>query len=234
MTKTRGRRLDIDMPPLPPNVTAALTGLLSGILLSIPVGPVNLTIINEGARRGWLWALMIGYGAISMELIYCAIAFTGFASFFSGGLVKAAMELASFVFMLYIGWRFLSARGIPTDSSVTQRITTRLHPRSAYATGFVRVLGNPAVFLFWIVLAANFISREWVPPTWPGKISCVAGVGCGAVMWFTVLSYLVSRGGKKLTDRTLLRLEHGSGLCLIILALLHGGRIVWEMSRHRR
>ena len=32
---------------------AGLTGFLSGLLLSIPVGPINLTIMNEGARRGF-------------------------------------------------------------------------------------------------------------------------------------------------------------------------------------
>ena len=36
-----------------PILLAALTGFISGMLLSIPVGPVNLTIMNEGARNGF-------------------------------------------------------------------------------------------------------------------------------------------------------------------------------------
>src|SRR5208282_3932911 len=117
------------------------------------------TIINEGARRGLLWALMIGFGATAMEVIYCALAFTGFASFFDGRLIKAAMELTSFVFMLYLGLRFLNARSIESVAPVVeQRIKERLPSQSAFATGFVRVMGNPGVFLFWIVLAANFRS----------------------------------------------------------------------------
>ncbi|HTA30494.1 MAG TPA: LysE family transporter, partial [Candidatus Cybelea sp.] len=72
---------------------AAVTGFASGFMLSVPVGPVNVTIINEGARRGLLWALLIGFGASAMEVIYCALAFTGFASFFGGIVIKASMEL---------------------------------------------------------------------------------------------------------------------------------------------
>ena len=78
---------------LPPLLVAALTGFLSGFLLSVPVGPVNLTIMNEGARRGLFWALMIGFGAVTMEVIYCALAFTGFASLFTGQTMKRAMDL---------------------------------------------------------------------------------------------------------------------------------------------
>src|SRR2546422_9707112 len=100
------------MAELPPIVVAALTGFLSGFLLSIPVGPINLTIMNEGARRGFYWAMMIGLGATAMEVIYCFIAFTGFASFFSKGYVKAAMELFSFVFMLFLGIKFLLAKSV--------------------------------------------------------------------------------------------------------------------------
>ena len=72
------------MPELQSILLSTLTGFVSGLLLSMPVGPVNLTIINEGARRGLFWALMIGFGAVTMEVIYCALAFTGFASLFTG------------------------------------------------------------------------------------------------------------------------------------------------------
>jgi threonine/homoserine/homoserine lactone efflux protein len=216
-----------------PFLLAALTGFLSGFILSVPVGPVNVSIINEGARRGLLWALLIGFGATAMEVIYCALAFTGFASLFTGKVMKAAMELISFVFMLYLGIRFLMTRAIKVIAPVEEKLQKKFHPHSAFAIGFVRVMGNPGVFLFWIVLAANFKSREWVPSSVAGVASCVAGVAGGTNLWFSGLSYAVSRGHKKFTERTLLRMEHISGLCLLGLALIQGAHIVWQMSQHQ-
>src|SRR5262249_4887163 len=95
-----------------PVIFGGLVGLVSGFLLSIPVGPVNLTIMNEGARRGFKWALLIGLGATSMELIYCLLAFTSFSSLFQHGYVKAAMELVSFVFLLFLGIKFLLVKSV--------------------------------------------------------------------------------------------------------------------------
>src|SRR3974377_1181352 len=138
------------MPGLPPILVAGLTGFISGVLLSIPVGPINLTILNEGARRGFKWAVLIGLGATAMEVIYCFIAFTGFASFFTRGYIKAAMELFSFVFMLFIGIKFMlaksvQARPVPLGARadrIEARLEERLHPHSAFMTGLVRVMGN--------------------------------------------------------------------------------------------
>src|SRR5277367_6614534 len=90
-----------------PILEALLTGFISGLLLSIPVGPVNLTIMNEGARRGFKWAALIGVGASLMEVIYCALAFTGFASIFNHGYLKKDMELITFAFLLGLGLKFL-------------------------------------------------------------------------------------------------------------------------------
>jgi threonine/homoserine/homoserine lactone efflux protein len=218
---------------------AGLTGFLSGLILSIPVGPVNLTILNEGARRGFKWAVLIGLGATVMEVIYCFIAFTGFASFFSRGYIKAAMELFSFVFMLFLGIKFLMTKSVQAPvqlgaaaSKIEERLEERLHPRSAFMTGFVRVMGNVGVLVFWIILAANFISREWVTPDWPGKLACVTGVAVGTSLFFLLLSYGASRGHGKFSEKTLLRMEHFSGIGLLALALIHGGTIIWQMREH--
>src|SRR3954464_2945601 len=105
------------MPHIHALIIAAVTGFISGFILSVPVGPVNLTIINEGARRGFKWAALIGIGASLMEVIYCALAFTGFASFLNTNhILKAAMELTSFVFMLGLGLKFLLAKSIPATN----------------------------------------------------------------------------------------------------------------------
>src|SRR5208283_3842171 len=137
------------MLAVPPILISALTGFLSGLLLAIPVGPVNLTIMNEGARRGFKYAVLIGAGALTMELIYCSIAFTGFASFFSRGDVKAAMEVFSFAFMVFLGIKFLMVKAVPTSSKMEERIEEKFHPTSAFMTGFVRVMGNLGVLAFW-------------------------------------------------------------------------------------
>ena len=218
-----------------PIFLAALTGFISGLLLSIPVGPVNLTIINEGARRGFRWALLIGMGAISMELVYCTIAFTGLASFFEKGLVKAAMQLVSFVFLIFLGVKFLTARTIESSNKIEERIEKKLHPHSAFTTGFVRVMGNPGVLLLWIVLAANFISRDWVNTDFRStKFVCIGGVACGAGLWFTCLSYFVSLRHKVISEKFLLRVEQFSGICLLAIACYHGANIIREMVQHHQ
>ncbi|PYJ02826.1 MAG: hypothetical protein DME25_14975 [Verrucomicrobia bacterium] len=228
------------MAELPPILVAGLTGLISGLILSIPVGPVNLTIMNEGARRGFWWALMIGLGATTMEVIYCFIAFTGFASFFTRGYVNAAMELFTFVFMLFLGIKFLMAKSVAQPpvhlgaaaDRIEAQIEERLHPHSAFMTGFVRVMANLGVLAFWILFALNFTSRGWVAQDWPNKLACVAGVALGVGLWFVGLSWAVSLGHGKFSEATLLRMEHLSGVGMLVLALIHGGTIVWQMRDH--
>jgi threonine/homoserine/homoserine lactone efflux protein len=228
------------MLELQPILFSALTGFISGLLLSIPVGPVNLTIINEGARRGFNWAMLIGLGAVTMELIYCTIAFTGFTSIFGIRIVKTSMEVFTFVFMLYLGIKFISAKTViaptqlgATASRIEKRIDEKLHPHSAFMIGFVRVLGNLGVLLFWIVLAGPFVSRDWVANSLVGKSACIGGVALGAGLWFFVLSYTSSRGHGQWSQGTLLRMEHFSGLCLLTLGLVDGMLIAVQLARHK-
>ena len=51
------------MPDFSSYLVPAFTGFASGFLVSIPVGPINISIVNEGARRGFGWAFLIGLGA---------------------------------------------------------------------------------------------------------------------------------------------------------------------------
>jgi len=235
------------MTELTPILLSALTGFVSGFLLSVPVGPVNLTIINEGARRGFKWAVLIGLGASVMDVIYCTIAFTGFSSFFGSPIVKTSMEVFSFAFMLFLGVKFLSAKTViaPTQlgaaaSRIEQRIDEKLHPHSAFMIGFARVLGNVGVLLFWIVAAAYFMSHEayftsyeWVEDTLAAKAAFIAGVALGANLWFCALSYGVARKRRQFSEQTLLRMERLSGICLLGIGLYDGGHIAWQLARHR-
>jgi threonine/homoserine/homoserine lactone efflux protein len=230
---------------------AAPTGLLIGLLLSMPVGPVNLTIINSAAQRGFKYAMLVGLGATTMDVIYCTIAFTSFSSFFYIPIVRTSMQVFTFAFMLFLGMKFLSAKTVaaPTHlgtaaSRIEQRIDEKLHPHSAYMIGFARVLGNMGVLLFWIVAAAYFMSHEayftsheWVEDTVSAKVAFITGVALGASTWFCTLSYLVARHGYgRFNEQTLVRMQRISGFCLVVLGLYDGRHIAWQLAhlaRHR-
>jgi hypothetical protein len=77
------------------------------------------------------------------------------------------------------------------------------------------------------------MARDWVDPDFPSKLACVGGVALGTGLWFTGLSWAVSLGHRKFSEQTLLRMERGSGIGLLILALIHGGRIAWQLAKHK-
>ena len=205
---------------------AAFLGVISGFLASIPVGPINVSIINEGAKRGFRWAMLIGLGAILMETIYCALAFAGFSGLFTSPLLRASIELLSFLATLFFGIKYLLVRDLPSTTPSVERVEHRLHPHTAFMIGFVRVLGNPGVLLFWITLSATFTSHEWIDNTWVSKGACVMGMTLGASAWFIFLSFVVSLGHGKFSAKTLVRMSHASGACLLIGAVIIGVRLV--------
>src|SRR5262245_29418990 len=100
-----------DFAPL----TAAVIGFIAGFVAAMPGGPVNATIIGEAARKGFRWALFIATGATVMEAAYCAAAFAGFAELFAERWIRAAMELISFLLMLWLGLKYLRGAPLPGE-----------------------------------------------------------------------------------------------------------------------
>ena len=62
---------------------AIIAGAITGFICAVPVGPINVAIMEEGIQSGRKRAFIIAIGALLMEMIYCVIAFSGFASLFN-------------------------------------------------------------------------------------------------------------------------------------------------------
>jgi threonine/homoserine/homoserine lactone efflux protein len=213
-------------------LTAGLAGVIGGFLFCIPVGPINITIINEGARRGFVWACLIGMGAMVMDLVYCSIAFAGFSSIFASKFMKAAMQLLSFVFLIYLGLKYLLTASLPATTPTVEAVEQKLHPHTAFWIGFVRVLGNPAVLLFWITMSATFMAHELINDTFLSKGVCVLGTFIGGSSWFLLLSFLVAKGHGKFSTKALVRMAHISGGVLLVAGIFVGVQLVRMLAQY--
>jgi threonine/homoserine/homoserine lactone efflux protein len=100
-------------------------------------------------------------------------------------------------------------------------------------TGFVRTLANPGVLLFWIVASAYFISHGWVKSNQSGKFLCIAGAAGGVGLWFFGLAWGAALGHGRFTEKTMRRLEIGSGIGLLVLGVIHGIHLAMQLAKTR-
>ena len=54
-----------------------LTGVAIGVAVTAPLGPVNILVIRNAIRRGFLVALLVGLGAVVADVLYAAAAAYG-------------------------------------------------------------------------------------------------------------------------------------------------------------
>jgi threonine/homoserine/homoserine lactone efflux protein len=217
-------------------LTAGLLGLLAGLITSALGGPINITVVNESAQRGFLRGLMVALGATSMEVVYCGIAFAGFAQLFQQPLVRAAMELISLVLVLWLGIKYLRAGHLEVSKRIEDfehLVEEKLHPHTAFWTGFVRVLANPGVLLLWIGITGSLVAHQAMVPSPLGRLAFCAGVALAGCLWFAGLSGAVAQGHGRFSLNTLRRISQGSGLVLLITAALIGGRLALTLAKHR-
>jgi len=217
-------------------ITAAAVGIGAGFITSALGGPINITVVNESAQRGFSRGLLIALGATAMEIVYCAAAFAGFAELFQRPMVRAVMELASFLLVLWLGIKYLRAGHLEVGPGLERfehLVEEKLHPHTAFWTGFVRVLANPGVLLLWIGITGSLVAHGVLQPTLPGKLLFCAGVATAGCAWFTGLSWGVSRGHGRFSVPTLRRISQASGLLLLITAGLIASRLIVALAKAR-
>lgn len=217
-------------------VEASIWGVVAGFVTSALGGPINVTVINESAHHGFKRSLMITFGAVLMESVYCAVAFAGFSGFLEHAVVQATMELISFFLVLWLGIQYLRIGPVQVDNSVEEFVERRLHPTSGFWTGFIRVLGNPGVLLLWIGITGSLIAHGALEPVWICKGLFCGCVALSSLTWFVVLSWGISHrkcsGG--FSTNGLRRLSQFSGIVLLITAAIIGVRLVILLEHARQ
>lgn len=213
-------------------ITPALAGLICGYLVAIPVGPVNITVMNEALARGFLRPFLIGVGAVTAEAIYCGLALAGFQSVLALPRVRAVMVLVSFLVVTVLGFKYLLMQKQFGDNAallVEHELEEKLHLHRGYWLGFGMTLGNPFILLVWGMLAAVLFEHGWVRPGC-SQFAMVGGMIGGGTLWFLTLSWATSRGHHRVSPRTLHVLTRLSGAFLLAAGVLLGAKLVQAMA----
>ena len=196
-----------------------LRGLLIGISIAAPVGPIGVLCIRRTLAEGRLSGFISGMGAASADAIYGIIA--GFGLTFISGFLAAQQNWLSL-----FGGIFLCLLGIRTFLSTPSKETIQTESRGLlrnYLSIFILTLTNPMTILSFAAIFAGLGLAD-SPGDYISATMLVLGVFSGSALWWLLLSFGVSLFRERVTPQWMLWINRVSGLIVFafgVLALIH-------------
>ena len=191
-------------------------GIAIGVLISAPMGPIGMLVIQRTLSKGRLPALFTGIGAAFSDLIYCLL--TGFCLSFITDFIDSNQLIIQL-----IGGVVLAAFGIylfkknPTRALKAAEVNAASNYWSDVVTGFLLTFSNPLILFFIIGLFArfNFILPGCSIIFYIAAYICILG---GAFLWWWLITFLVNKLRCRINVRSLWIINRIIGSVLITMA----------------
>lgn len=210
-------------------VISCLGCVLVGIILSAPMGPVGMLCVQQTLNHGRRTGMLTGFGAALSDWFYCwvaALSMTLIISFIErhtaafaivGGVLLA-------VFSIMMGRRPGQGQALHRGGHPGQGGT--LKAGRSIGAGFVLAFSNPLIIFLIMPLLMYF----GVPAPyfrWWHYIICMLSVMTGAMLWWLMVTWVVDRWRRRMTLRTL----HRVNLVMAAIMLALAAYSVWRGVR---
>ncbi len=165
------------------DVNLFVRGLLIGLAIAAPVGPIGVLCIRRTLADGQLTGFVSGLGAATADLIYGSVAvlgLTAMADLLVG--VSFWTRLVGGLFLCYLGVRTLRERPAERPAEATARGLA-----GAYASTLLLTITNPATIIAFAAIFAG-LGAVSLAQGYAEGLLLVAGVFTGSALWWLLLS----------------------------------------------
>ena len=170
-----------------------LRGVLAGLAIAIPVGPVNVLCVSRTIVCGRRVGVVSGLGAAVADALYGAIAAFSI-SIIINFLIEHIFAIRVVGGLLLIGigivYWFKKPRSLKEASKES--------PHSAFVTTLLLTLTNPTTVLSFLAVLAGLRLGE--PRQWTLTLFLVLGIFCGSMLWWIVLALIAGHFRRRFTD----------------------------------
>jgi threonine/homoserine/homoserine lactone efflux protein len=191
------------------DVSLFVQGIIIGLTLAVPVGPLALICIQRTVKEGRLHGIFSGIGVATADSFYAAVTFLGLTVI--SGLIIAQQYLFRFlagVVLIIIGIRvFLS---IPSSISAKTEHETYLKD---YLSMVALAIANPLTLVFFLVILPGYgVVIYGIDSLSAAEF--VAGVFFGSTVWWVVLCGSIGSVRSRLSGENLRLINRVSGLLI--------------------
>jgi len=166
---------------------------LIGFSGALVPGPVLTVTIKEAGRRG-AWAgplITLGHGITEIAITVALI--LGLSAFLNDPKVKIVVAVVGGAFLIFMGVSMLLKLRSLEEEILTAREGKRTSRRTPVLLGMTTTLSNPYWFGWWGSIGASMLVASSSLGYW-GIVAFATGHISSDLVWYTVVSYLVSLG----------------------------------------
>ncbi len=194
-----------------------IKGLIIGFSIAAPVGPIGILCIQRSLKEGNLAGFITGIGAATADAIYGAIAAFGL-TIISYFLLQHqfAIQLCGGIFLFYLGLKTFFAK--TAQNKIHEKTQSSLV--KIYTATFFLTLTNPMTILSFMGTFAG-LGLGTSHTKYSHAISLVIGVFLGSLLWWLILSTVVSRiFHHKLSDTAIHYINQFSGSIILLFGFV--------------
>ena len=194
-----------------------LKGIILGLTVSMPLGPIGIIMINRTIKRGMLSGFFSGLGMACADTLLAFLAGIGFTVIVSF-INKELFIISIIAGLIIIGVGMKVFLSNPVKDMRNREIANKSLWRDFYSV-FVLSISNPyTIFIFVAFFSGVHINGNVKPELVPFFL--IPGVFVGAISWWFFLSYFVSRFKKKIRLRLIVRINKVAGIVVIVIGVI--------------
>lgn len=192
-------------------------GILIGIMVSIPLGPIGVLVIQRTVNKNRVAGLYSGMGAALSDTVYAIIA--GFSlTFVIEFIQKHEIVFQSVGALIVLGLGIHIFFKNPVTDLRKHRLRGNTHFQDMLSS-FLVTFSNPlTVFVFLAVFASSGVAQNLEHPYYSSFV--ILGVFLGASAWWFSLSGIVSLFRHKINLRVLWWINKTAGVVIILFVLV--------------
>lgn len=197
-----------------------LQGLLIGVSIAAPVGPIGILCIRRTLAEGRRAGFVSGLGAATADTIYGSIAAFGL-TFISVFLVNQSfwLRLGGGFFLIYLGLRTFFS--IPSaNDSLNSSSHKKYSMLRYYASTLVLTLTNPLTILSFAAIFAGFGIGIDNSDKYLTAWSMVVGIFLGSCLWWFFLSAISDYFREKIDGNSMIWINRISGTIIFAFGIL--------------
>lgn len=195
-------------------------GMLIGLMVSVPLGPMGVLIIQKTLQKGALAGFISGLGAAFADLFYATVAVFGLG--FVVNLIQShelLLQILGGIVLIIIGL-IIYFRNPLKQIRMRKRVSKK-GLLGDFATLFFLTVSNPVtIVVFMAVFAGASVFGD--APSFKIELFVLAGILLGGSLWWNTLSTLINIFRKKFRLRVLITINRISGILITIL----GGLVI--------